>query len=138
MMNRYLFVLTLLLTIIVLAGCSKAAPGSPSTIDLQPFIGMATQAGCARDLNRLVVIDGAMVLWERRDSGCPDGSYEIGLYGASPDESLCRISDTIAGPRLSCQDESLQPMFKTIVDHTEDADLGLGNKHTVDLAWRSE
>lgn len=111
---------------------------SSSTIDLQPFIEMAGQASCARDQNRLYVIDGDKVLWERRDLRCADASYEVVLFGASPDELLCRIGDSIAGPQLSCQDESLRPMFDTIIKHTGEADLGLGSDHTVEQIWQSK
>jgi hypothetical protein len=157
MMNRHCYALACLLVMAVLTGCSSvpvttqtpqaentaptsATPGegmppAPSALDIGPFIEMARQASCARDQNRLVVIDGEMVLWERRDLGCADASYEIALFGASPDEPLCRINDSIAGPMLSCQDESLQQMFETIVDHTQEADLGLGGDHTVEQAW---
>ncbi len=136
-MKRYLTALASLIMIVVMAGCSAPASQSSSAIDLQPFIQMAKQADCARDQNRLYVIDGEMVLWERQDSGCADASYSIVLYGASPDEQLCRIGNSIAGPMMSCEDESVQPLFETIVAHTGDADLGLGSEHTVELAWHS-
>lgn len=157
MTKHYLYGLLAVLIIAVLAGCSAAAPGSPltvepseqvgiptlrlgssSAIDLQPFTEMAAQASCARDRNRLYVIDGEMVLWETRDLGCADASYGIRLFGASPDEALCRNNDSIAGPMLSCDDESARTMFETIIKHTEEADLGLGADHMVELAWRSE
>jgi hypothetical protein len=156
-MNRYFAAMLSLLVIVVLADCSTPplgspsaadqagqgggptpTPGSSSSIDLQPFIEMAGQAGCARDQNRLFVIDGEMVLWERRDLGCADASYEISLFGPSPDRLLCRSNDSIAGPVLSCDDQSLQPMFQTISGHTEEVDLGLGGAHTVELTWGSQ
>lgn len=156
-MNRYSIVVLCLL-VVALAGCSAPSPaltatatsgppeqeGSPvpmpgtsSTIGMQPFVDMADQAGCARDQNRLYVIDGAMVLWERRDLGCADASYEITLFGTSPDEILCRNYDSIAGPMLSCEDESWLPLFQTIVEHTGEPDLGLGPEHTVEPGWQA-
>jgi hypothetical protein len=154
-MNRYSTVVMCLL-IVALAGCSTPspaptatagpaepesspvpAPGTSSTMGMQPFVDMAEQAGCARDRNRLLLIDGAMVLWERRDLGCADASYEIGLFGASPDAVLCRHYDSIAGPMLSCEDESLLPMFETMTENIDEANLGLGPEHTVEPIWQS-
>ena len=164
-MNRYSTVVMCLL-IVALAGCSAPSPaltatttagpaeqehspvptaesspmptlGTPSTMGMQPFVEMAEQAGCARDQNRLLLIDGAMVLWERRDLGCADASYEISLFGASPDEVLCRHYDSFAGPMLSCEDESLLPLFETMIEHMGDANLGLGPEHTVEPVWQA-
>jgi hypothetical protein len=104
-------------------------PGAPARDD---FISMAREAPCADQRNRLYVIDGKQVLWDRAGS-CADNGRGLSLFGLVPGNLLCASSDTIAGPRISCTDESYRSMFDTISKHLDDAGLGLGAAHQVEV-----
>lgn len=104
-------------------------PGAPARDE---FISLAREAQCADQRNRLYVIDGKQVLWDRAGS-CADNGRGLSLFGLLPGNLLCASSDTIAGPRTSCTDESLLSMFDTISKHLDDADLGLGAAHKVEV-----
>ena len=119
------------------AGCGNpltplraGAPHIP--FDLAPFQQMARASSCADQLNRLLVIDTSLVLWDRAGS-CPDNSYAQTLYGTSVTHMLCRNADSIAGPVKTCLDQRYLPMFDTIISHLDLPDLGLGPGHTVQV-----
>lgn len=100
----------------------------PVTAD---FIALAQAASCADQRNRLFVIDKKMVFWDRAGN-CPDNSYARGLYGATPQALLCSVSDSIAGPQLSCTDAQSRALFDTILANLDKSDLGLGSGHQVE------
>ncbi len=86
---------------------------------------------CADIHNRLFLIDDQLVFWDIAGN-CADASYSQILFGSTPDEILCRLNDSIAGPMKSCDDESYQEMFDTITANLDQPDLGLGEAHTVE------
>jgi hypothetical protein len=92
---------------------------------------MARAGGCADIRNRLFLIDGQWVLWDRAGA-CADAAYRVTLYGSAPDQVLCTFHDSIAGPVKSCLDAHHQDVFDTIIDNLSEPDLGLGPGHTVD------
>jgi len=99
-------------------------------IDLDQFKELASNTPCADLKNRLFLIDDCMVLWDRVGN-CPDNGYSITLFGSSVDNILCRLSDSIAGPRKSCNDQNYEDMFETVINNLDDPDLGLEG-HTVE------
>ncbi len=108
------------------AGCrTVTAP------DIAAFREMARGAPCADRANDLYVIDHAMVFW-RREGSCADAAYAYTLYGATPESLLCERHDSIAGPQERCAVERAHALFRTMVAHLDEPDLGLGNKHTVE------
>jgi len=118
----------LLATLLVLASCGPDQPSS--AFDLDPFRAMANEAGCADVTNRLFVIDDQMVFWDIAGN-CADASYGYTLYGTTPDQVLCTLHDSIAGPQQECQDEQYRELFETITSNLDRPDLGLGTGHTV-------
>ena len=62
---------------------------------------------------------------------CADASYSEMLYGSTPDQVLCSLYDSIAGPMKNCQHEQYRAMFDTITANLDKPDLGLGPDHTV-------
>ncbi|WLI90200.1 hypothetical protein Q4S45_03490 [Massilia sp. R2A-15] len=111
-----------------LIGAASMAASMLLTAD---FIAMAQAADCADLSNRLYIIDKTMVFWDRAGH-CPDNSYGRILFGATPQQVLCSLSDSIAGPRTSCNDESSRPLFATITSNLDKSDLGLGGAHQVE------
>lgn len=105
---------------------------SASTIPAELFLARASVEPCAGIRNRLFVIDGKQVFWDRAGN-CGDNSYAQRLYGATPDALLCEAADSIAGPRTSCSDPASRALFDTMLAHLDSADLGLGSAHTVQL-----
>lgn len=100
-------------------------------IDLEPFQRLArTDTGCADLVNRLFLIDGAMV-FRHKEGQCADASYALTLYGSTPDEVLCGLYDSIAGPQRPCR-PAYKARFETILDHLDEPDLGLGAGHRVE------
>ncbi|MGH8855075.1 MAG: hypothetical protein ACREWI_12445, partial [Telluria sp.] len=71
------------------------------------------------------------VLWDRAGD-CADNAYGQTLMGATPQAVLCTAGDSIAGPRTSCTDASLRPLFDTMLANLDKADLGLGAGHKVE------
>jgi hypothetical protein len=125
---KFLFVIMMILVLAV--GCTAKPTPPASSIDLVPFQEMARTAQCAEEVNNLFLVDDSIVFWEIRGF-CADASYSYMLFGSDPDALLCRYSDSIAGPQKDCPDTSYQALFDTILEHSEDADLGLGSEHTV-------
>lgn len=116
--------------LLLLAGCAGKTPTPGTTVDLAPFKTMAKGGACADIRNRLFLIDGKLVLWDRQGN-CADASYDQTLYGSTPDQVLCTFHDSIAGPVNKCNDESYRAMFDTMIKSLERPDLGLGSSHTV-------
>lgn len=121
-----------------LAAGAQRGGGAPrhargSAIDLAPFEALARKADCAQSSNRLFVIDGQLVYWDRAGF-CGDNAYAYTLYGETPDRVLCSLKDSFVGPRRACE-EAVRPLFETIVQHRTDADLGLGPGHDVQFAF---
>jgi hypothetical protein len=106
----------------------EPAPTAPAMGDFQA---MAREGICIDIRNRLFIIDGTQVLWDRAGN-CADASYEQVLYGARPADVLCSHGDSIAGPRTACLDEKSRSLFETIVKNLDKADLGLGSAHKVE------
>ena len=112
----------------MLAACApkRLAPDFP----LQPFQDMARKGICADTKNRLFLIDGKTVLWDRAGR-CSDNAYEQVWFGSSPDQVICRVHDSIAGPRKTC-DPSRAAEFDTMLENLGAPDLGLGKDHRVE------
>lgn len=108
------------------------APPAASPIPAELFFTLAREEACANTRNRLFVIDGKQVFWDRAGS-CGDNAYAQRLYGATPEALLCSALDSIAGPQLSCTDPGARAMFDTILNNLDSADLGLGSGHKVEL-----
>ena len=119
----------LAITLILPAACAGGTAGQ-SKVDLAPFRAMAAAGGCTDVRNRLFLIDGRLVLWDRAGN-CADQAYGLSLYGSTPDQVLCVYYDSIAGPVRKCQDEGYQDMFSIMAANVEAPDLGLGKAHTV-------
>ncbi|MFQ6613128.1 MAG: hypothetical protein ACE5D2_08535 [Fidelibacterota bacterium] len=105
---------------------------NPDTDDLdpEPFRELARNADCADIVNRLFLIDGKMVFWNK-EGNCADAAYTRTLFGKTTDEVLCYIRDSIAGIQTACQASS-QEMFNTIISNLNQAELGLGKNHQVE------
>jgi hypothetical protein len=114
----------------LLSSCAGSSVKPPTMVDLAPFEEMARAAGCADIRNRLFLIDGQLVFWDRAGA-CADAAYGETLYGSSPDQVLCDLHDSIAGPVKNCSDVRYQDTFDTITINLDQPDLGLGPKHTV-------
>ena len=98
--------------------------------DPRPFVEMARQSDCADQKNRLFLIDGALVFWDKAGN-CADGAYSQTLFGATPEDLLCRYGDSIAGPLKACEAPRYEKLFDIILSHLDEPDLGLGPEHTV-------
>lgn len=121
----------LLIMIVSIAGCQVNQTKETATPDWNPFIELARGADCADIKNRLFVIDHTLVLSDRQGN-CADASYSVVLYGKTVDDLLCTSSDSIAGPRKSCRDQSREALFEIITTHLDDPNLGLDSSHTVE------
>ena len=75
------------------------------------------------------MIDNEFVFWNRRGR-CADNSYAYILFGKSVEETICYVTDSIAGPVSSC-DPVHEQMFQTILENLGEPDLGLGEQHIV-------
>jgi hypothetical protein len=97
-----------------------------------PFVKLSqSMNGCADRKNRLWVIDGKMVFWDRAANGCPDMNWSQKLYGATPDALLCSSEDSFAGPVTKCADDSKRALFDIITRNADAANLGLDSSHKV-------
>ncbi len=110
------------------AGCKKSDTG----IDLSPFIQMAQNETCNDIKNRLFVIDGDKVLYDKAGN-CSDAAYSVVLYGETIDQILAEEHDSIAGPMGDVHDDAYRSMFETIRGNLDNSDLGLGSSHTVEV-----
>ncbi|SFD05047.1 protease complex subunit PrcB family protein [Massilia yuzhufengensis] len=95
------------------------------------YIKLAQEASCASTRNNLYLIDSKYVLWDRAGD-CADNAHGQALMGATPQAVLCSAGDSIAGPRTSCTDAGLRPLFDTILANLGKPDLGLGSSHKVE------
>ncbi len=116
-------------TVLEIACASAKGPGT-GRLDTAAFVEMAHSSPCATIRQRLFVIDGAFVFFDRAGN-CPDNSYAETLYGRHVDEVLCTSHDSIAGPVTRCADAARRELFETILEHLDEADLGLGPDHDV-------
>ena len=125
--GRYAVALVALLmaTLPLLASCQP-----DSAVELAPFKEMARAGGCADIRNHLFLIDDQLVFWDRAGN-CADAAYGQTLYGSTPDQALCTLHDSIAGPVKKCEDAQYQEMFDTMTGNLDKPDLGLGSGHTV-------
>ncbi|MFA9275458.1 MAG: hypothetical protein ACEQSE_11355 [Candidatus Aquirickettsiella gammari] len=103
---------------------------TPAPIANNEFLTLAKEASCAEFKNRLLVIDQRYVLWDK-SGNCADASYAQNLYSNTPQSLLCSHADSIAGPRITCNDSQLENLFKTIIQNLDKADLGLGTSHQI-------
>jgi len=120
--------LALLALLTALAACGGQ---SDAAVDLAPFKQMVREAPCADISNRLFLIDGELVFWQR-EGNCADAAYTYTLYGSTPDQVLCTLYQTIGGPVEEFRDEQYRELFDTITSNLDNPDLGLGAEHTVD------
>lgn len=103
-------------------------PAEPA-VDWKPFVEMARQSPCAQTRNRLFLIDGALVFWDRQGA-CPDNGYAETLYGKTVNDVVCRFHDSIAGPFKNCPVPEYKEIFDIMIDHLDDPALGLDAGHT--------
>lgn len=103
---------------------------TPAPIATNEFLNVVKEASCANFKNRLFLIDQKYVLWDK-SGNCADASYAQNLYGSSPQTLICSNADSIAGPRTTCTDATIERLFKTMIQNLDKADLGLGNSHQV-------
>lgn len=120
----------LAIALVPVLGCNADEPASVKVPVIAPFVAMARQDPCANQKNRLFLIDRSLVFWDKRGD-CADGSYGQFLFGATPQDLLCRNMDSIAGPRRDCPNPAFSPLFDVIIAHPDEPDLGLGPGHTV-------
>lgn len=113
----------------LLAACAAAPSDEQIGLDMEPFLTMAEDAACADLRNQLYVIDDQFVFWAV-EGQCSDASYAYILYGATPDEKLCYLEDSIVGPRSTCQPD-LEALFETIQQNLDHPNLGLDENHSV-------
>jgi hypothetical protein len=95
------------------------------------FIKVAQAEPCADTKNRLYLIDGKEVFWDRAGN-CPDNAYTQRLYGANPQTVLCESTDTIGGPKTFCANDSMRTLFDTIQRGAGQPNLGLDASHKVE------
>ena len=112
------------------SGCGESSGDAKSETDLNAFKEMARLADCADLVNRLFLIDGQMVFWDRRGT-CADNSFAQTLFGATVDAIFCMTFDSIAGPVTLYRNDFYRDMFDTIIANLDAPDLGLGPGHTV-------
>jgi hypothetical protein len=96
------------------------------------FIKIAQQESCSSVKNRLYLIDGKQVFWDRAGA-CPDNAYAQRLYGATPEAVLCEMTDTLAGPKTFCANDTVRKLFETIQANLNLPNLGLDGSHKVEL-----
>lgn len=98
----------------------------PPKISLEPFRELARKADCADVQNRLFLIDGQVVFWDR-ESTCADAAYARHLYGRTVERLICSDEDSIAGPRHACNNAGrYKSLFETVLENLDKPDLGLG------------
>lgn len=129
--GRAALMMTLLpMVLLLLTGCASNSIEPRSTIDLAPFKKLASASECADIRNRLFLIDDQLVFWDSAGN-CADAAYGETLYGSTPDQALCVLHDSIAGPMKDCSDERYPALFDTMTANLDKPDLGLGSGHIV-------
>ena len=124
-----LIFLSTFVALYLLTACAAGPTDEQIALDMEPFLQIAENAACADLRNQLYLIDDQFVFWAS-EGQCYDASYAYILFGETPDEILCSLEDSIAGPRSTCQPE-LESLFETIVQNLDHPNLGLGENHTV-------
>lgn len=127
----------ILATLAALSACggnaiehTKGSGNTPAPVATSAFIDMAQTSSCSNLKNRLFVIDQKIVLWDKAGN-CADASYAQTLFGNTVQTILCSNADSIAGPRLSCNDKENEALFKTVLQNLDKSNLGLGTAHSV-------
>jgi hypothetical protein len=113
------------------AGDISTGGGSATPVTAD-FVKLAQQEPCGDIKNRLYLIDGKEVFWDRAGS-CPDNAYVQRLYGANPQTVLCEMTDTIGGPKTFCANESMRALFELLQRGADVPGLGLDASHKVEL-----
>jgi len=116
--------------LLLLPGCGGNPTQPPTGIDLTSFKSLARGDSCTNIRNRLFLIDGKLVFWDRAGN-CSDAAYGETLFGSTISDTLCDFHDSIAGPIKICQDDRYREMFDTIIVNLDKPDLGLGSRHKV-------
>ena len=125
-----IFIVSLSAALLLLPGCN-GDPTHPTTgIDLTSLKALARGGPCTNIRNRLFLIDGKLVFWDRAGN-CSDAAYGETLFGSTISDTLCDFHDSIAGPIKICQDDRYREMFDTIIANLDKPDLGLGPRHKV-------
>ena len=124
-----LIILPPLVVLFLLVACAAEPSNEQMVLDMEPFLHLAENAACTDLRNQLYVIDDQFVFWAA-EGQCNDASYAYVLYGATPDEKLCYLEDSIVGPRSTCEPD-LEVLFETILQNLDHPNLGLDENHTV-------
>ena len=112
-------------------GIKKYELDKETDSDLETFKARARSAHCADVKNKLFLIDRELVFWHS-EGNCPDASYSLILYDRTNDQVLCSLTDSIAGPRKTINNNEYENLFETIIDNLEKSDLGLSSDHRVE------
>jgi len=110
---------------LLLMGCRDGE----HTKDVTPFLRLAPYS-CAGIRNRAFLIDNFLVLIDRAGN-CPDNAYSQVLYGDTTSDLLCYQYDSFAGLIFECPVPSYTELFRTMITHLDDPELGLGPTYTV-------
>ena len=94
------------------------------------FVDLVNTGACNDIASDLFLIDGKYV-FAHTAGNCADASDSAALYGLTPTQPLCSVSDSVAGPRRNCPDASAGALFDKIFANRNVTDLGLGSAHTV-------
>jgi hypothetical protein len=112
---------------------SSSVQPVPQAIDTAAFVKMAQgEASCADLRNRLWVIDDKEVYWDRAGSKCADNNWSQKLYGTNTGTVLCSAVDSIAGPQVTCANDTVRALFDTIRKFGNAPNLGLDASHKVE------
>lgn len=124
MIKKLAWLICLLVLVVVIGGVwwFKQTGGENRFIDL------AKQAFCADIRNDMYQIDERYILWVKEGS-CADAGFSYTLYDASPKKAICMKYDSMSGQVFKCDEQ--QKLFKTMIKHLDQEDLGIGNEHTV-------
>ena len=125
-----ILIVSLSAALLLLPGCGDNPTQPPTGIDLTSFKAMARGGPCTDIRNRLFLIDGQLVFWDRAGN-CPDATFGETLFGSTLNDALCNFHDSIAGPIKICRDDRYREMLDTIVANLDKPDLGLGPRHKV-------
>lgn len=99
--------------------------------DIEVFKAQARRAECSDSINRLFLIDNKLVFWQV-GGNCPDAGYGLTLYDKRSHQILCSEHGTIAGPRITINDENYKQLFDTMTQNLETPNLGLSSDHRVE------
>lgn len=116
-------------------GVVRPAPipdlGTPAA---RQVLRLADEADCSDARNRVYLIDGRLLFWDRAGR-CIDDSYGRVLFGADG-APLCHQQDGMLGRVEFCSDERYRALFERLLRDRTAPRLGLGQEHavrTVDL-----